>query len=183
MWDEWLAEKAAARESSALQRVLRPRGANDPGVDLAGNDYLGLARDPRVTAAAAAAALTWGGGAGASRLVTGSLDLHASLEGALADYLDQPAALVFSTGYHANLAIVSALADRDSLVVSDAHIHASLVDAARLSRATIEVVAHNDVEAVRCAVARRQWHQHRCPACHTPAPSRAAPRTRRASSP
>lgn len=152
MWDEWLAEKAAVRESSALQRFLRPRGADDPGVDLAGNDYLGLARDPRVTAAAADAALTWGGGAGASRLVTGSLDLHASLEGALAGYLGQPAALVLSTGYHANLAIVTALADRDSLVVSDAHIHASLVDAARLSRAAIEVVPHNDVEAVRRAV-------------------------------
>lgn len=153
MWDEWLAERAAARESAGLVRVLRPRAADDTTIDLAGNDYLGLARDPRVTAAAAAAATVWGAGAGASRLVTGSLDLHASLEGALAAYLDQPAALVFSTGYHANLGIITALADRSTLVVSDAHIHASLIDAARLSRAEVAVVPHNDVAAVRRAVA------------------------------
>ncbi len=90
--------------------------------------------------------------AGASRLVTGTLELHQQLERELADYLGQPAALVFSTGYHANLAVVSALADRDTLVISDAHIHASLVDAVRLSRARLEVVPHNDVEAVRRAL-------------------------------
>jgi 8-amino-7-oxononanoate synthase len=151
-WGAWLAQRAADREATGLQRVLRPRGADDTDLDLAGNDYLGLARDPRVTEAAAAAARRWGAGAGASRLVTGTLALHASLEGALAAYLDQPAALVFSTGYHANLGLVAALADRDTLVVSDAHIHASLIDAVRLSRADLVVVPHNDVEAVRRAL-------------------------------
>ncbi|MDO9454901.1 8-amino-7-oxononanoate synthase [Nocardioides sp.] len=152
-WPEWLAEQAATRESSALVRVLRPRGADDPTIDLAGNDYLGLARDPRVVAGAVEAAQRWGGGAGASRLVTGSLGLHADLERELADYLGQPAALVFSTGYHANLGIVSALADRDTLVVSDAHVHASLIDAVRLARADVTVVPHDDVEAVRRTLA------------------------------
>lgn len=152
MWPEWLAERAEARVASGLVRTLRPRAADDPAIDLAGNDYLGLARDPRVTRAAAEAALTWGGGAGASRLVTGTLDLHAALEAALASYLEQPAALLLSTGYHANLALVTALAGSDSLIVSDAHIHASLIDAARLSRAAVEVVAHHDIEAVRRAV-------------------------------
>ena len=132
---------------------LRPRPADDDLIDVAGNDYLGLSRDPAVIAAAAEAARVWGAGAGASRLVTGTLELHQQLERDLADYLGQPAALVFSTGYHANLAVVSALADRDTLVVSDAHIHASLVDAVRLSRARLEVVPHSDVEAVRRALA------------------------------
>ncbi|WP_148615693.1 8-amino-7-oxononanoate synthase [Nocardioides rubriscoriae] len=152
-WTHWFAAQAAERESSALTRVLRPRGADDPTIDLAGNDYLGLARDPRVVAGAVEAAQRWGGGAGASRLVTGSLGLHADLERELADYLGQPAALVFSTGYHANLGVVAALADRDTLVVSDAHVHASLIDAVRLSRAAVEVVPHDDVAAVRRALA------------------------------
>lgn len=152
-WESWLAEQAAERESTALTRVLRPRGADDPTVDLAGNDYLGLARDPRVVAGAVAAVRRWGGGAGASRLVTGTLELHAELEGELATYLGQPAALVLSTGYHANLAVVSALADRSTLVVSDAHAHASLIDAVRLSRAEVAVVPHDDVDAVRRALA------------------------------
>ena len=152
-WGAWLADRAHARAEGGLERVLRPRAVDDTDLDLAGNDYLGLARDPRVTAAASEAALAWGAGAGASRLVTGTLDLHACLEGALAGYLDQPSALVFSTGYHANLGLVAALAGPDTLVVSDAHIHASLIDAVRLARAQVVVVAHNDVDAVRRALA------------------------------
>lgn len=147
-WEDWLADEAAARDAAGLARRLHPRGPDDPVVDLAGNDYLGLSRDPRVTAAAAGAATTWGAGAGASRLVTGTLALHASLEDELAAFLGQPAGLVLSTGYHANLAVVGALAGRDTLVVSDAHVHASMVDAARLSRAEVAVVPHSDVAAV-----------------------------------
>lgn len=152
-WGTWLAEQAAQRDAAGLRRTLRPRPAADGVIDLAGNDYLGLSTDPVVTAAAADAALMWGAGAGASRLVTGTLLLHTHLEQALADYTGQPAALVMSTGYHANLSIVTALADRDCLVVSDAHIHASLVDAVRLSRADLAVVPHSDVNAVRAALA------------------------------
>lgn len=152
-WGAWLAGQAAEREAAGLRRTLTPRQADATVVDLAGNDYLGLARDPAVVAAAVAAARTWGAGAGASRLVTGTLQVHADLEAALAAYAGQPVALVTSTGYHANLAAVTALADRDCLVVSDAHVHASLVDAARLSRAEVAVVPHNDVTAVRQALA------------------------------
>ena len=151
-WSEWLDEQAAAREAAGLRRSLRPRPADDDLIDLAGNDYLGLSRDPVVIAGAADAARVWGAGSGASRLVTGTLELHQRLEHELAGYTGQPAALVFSTGYHANLAVVGALADRDTLVVSDAHIHASLVDAVRLSRARLEVVPHSDVGAVRRAL-------------------------------
>src|SRR5262249_52540156 len=141
------------REAAGLQRTLRPRPAEGATTDLAGNDYLGLARDPAVVEAAAAAARRWGAGAGASRLVTGTLELHPQLERGVAAYLGQPAALVFSTGYHANLAAVAALGGRDALVVSDAHVHASLVDAVRLSRAQVEVVPHQDVAAVERTLA------------------------------
>lgn len=152
-WQQWLADEAVRRDAAGLTRRLRPRGPDDGVVDLAGNDYLGLSRDPAVTAAAAEAARTWGAGAGASRLVTGTLALHVTLEQELAAFGGQPSALVMSTGYHANLAAVTALVDRDALVVSDAHIHASLIDAARLSRAEIAVTPHGDVDAVRAALA------------------------------
>src|SRR5262245_1421209 len=152
-WSDWLASESAAREAAGLQRSLRPRSAEGATTDLAGNDYLGLARDPAVVEAAAAAARRWGAGAGASRLVTGTLELHAQLERELAAYLGQPGALVFSTGYHANLAAVAALGGRDALVVSDAHVHASLVDAVRLSRSTVEIAPHQDVAAVERALA------------------------------
>jgi 8-amino-7-oxononanoate synthase len=152
-WEDWLAAESAARDAAGLQRSLRPRPAEGATVDLAGNDYLGLSRDPAVVEAAAAAARRWGAGAGASRLVTGTLELHAQLERELAAYLGQPAALVFSTGYHANLAVVAALGGRDALVVSDAHVHASLVDAVRLAKSPLEIVPHLDVAAVGAALA------------------------------
>ena len=152
-WAEWFAEQRAVRETAGLQRVLRPRAAEEDVIDLANNDYLGLSCHHEVRTAAADAALNWGAGAGASRLVTGTTTLHATLERELAEFTDQPAALVFSTGYHANLSAVTTLADPHSLIVSDAHVHASLIDGARLSRAAVEVVPHNDVAAVRAALA------------------------------
>ncbi len=154
-FEGWLAEQAAQREAAGLTRRLVARHPADPVVDLAGNDYLGLARDPRVVEGAVAAAREYGAGAGASRLVTGTLPVHEELEEALADFAGFPAALVFSTGYHANLSAVAALADVDTLVVSDAHVHASMIDACRLARATVEVVPHNDVAAVDAALAGR----------------------------
>ncbi|MEI7058962.1 8-amino-7-oxononanoate synthase [Nocardioides sp. CCNWLW239] len=159
-WQTWLEESATARDAAGLTRRLRPRGPDDATstehiVDLAGNDYLGLSGHPDVRRAAADAAMLWGAGAGASRLVTGTLTLHGDLEEELAGWLGQPGALTFSTGYHANLSVVSALADRNAHVVSDAHIHASLIDAVRLSRAQLTVVPHNDVTAVRAALVAR----------------------------
>lgn len=152
-WETWLADEAVRRDAAGLTRRLRPRGPDDDVIDLAGNDYLGLSRHPVVTAAAAETVRLWGAGAGASRLVTGTLTLHDELEQELASFLGQAAALVMSTGYHANLATVTALADRDTLIVSDAHIHASLIDAARLSRAEVSITPHGDVDAVSAALA------------------------------
>ncbi|MFD9188731.1 8-amino-7-oxononanoate synthase [Streptomyces phaeochromogenes] len=149
---EWIDEQARARHRAGLVRTLRPRPADSPLLDLAGNDYLGLARHPEVTEAAASAARTWGAGATGSRLVSGSTELHAELERELAEFCGFESALVFSSGYAANLAAVTALAPHGSLVVSDAGNHASLIDGCRLARGTTQVVAHADPDAVRKAL-------------------------------
>lgn len=149
----WIDEQDRARREAGLVRVLRPRQAASPLLDLASNDYLGLARHPEVVEGAASAARTWGGGATGSRLVTGTTALHAELERELADFCGFEAALVFSSGYAANLAAVTALAPHGSLVVSDAGNHASLIDGCRLARGTTQVVGHADPDAVRKALA------------------------------
>jgi 8-amino-7-oxononanoate synthase len=143
----------AAREAAGLRRVVRPRPAESDVLDLASNDYLGLSGDPRVTAAAAEAALAWGAGSTGSRLVTGSTELHAELEAELADFVRAPAALVFSSGYLANVGVLTALGGRDVEIVSDAANHASLIDGCRLSGAAVTVVPHRDVAAFDAALA------------------------------
>lgn len=152
---EHLHALAAGRKAAGLSRALLPRTQADGLLDLASNDYLGLARDPRVTRAAADAALRWGAGSTGSRLVTGSTEQHAQLETDLADFVGAAAGLVFSSGYLANLGALTALTDADTLVVSDAANHASVVDACRLSRATVVVSPHRDVAAVDRALADR----------------------------
>ncbi|CAK7282672.1 8-amino-7-oxononanoate synthase [Streptomyces sp. RM1] len=149
----WIEEQARARRDAGLVRRLRPRPAESPLLDLASNDYLGLARHPEVTEGAARAARTWGGGATGSRLVTGTTALHAELERELAAFCGFEAALVFSSGYAANLAAVTALGPHGSLVVSDAGNHASLIDGCRLARGEVQVVGHADPQAVRKALA------------------------------
>ncbi|MBA2698844.1 MAG: 8-amino-7-oxononanoate synthase [Nocardioidaceae bacterium] len=155
-FEDWLVDHRSARAAAGLERTLKPRQPSGDHIDLAGNDYLGLGHDPRITRAAADAALRWGAGAGASRLVTGTLQLHSDLEERLATFTGQSAALVLPTGYQANLAVVTALTDRDTLIVSDAHVHASLIDACRLARpGGLVVVPHNDPDAVASALRDR----------------------------
>lgn len=153
---DWLDAHAEDRRRAGLTRRLRPRRADSDLLDLAGNDYLGLARDKRVTSAAAAATLRWGAGSTGSRLVTGSTELHAELEYELASFCGAPAAVVFSSGFAANLGAVTALSGRDCAIVSDAYIHASLIDGCRLSRAEVAVVAHADPAAAAHALATRR---------------------------
>ncbi|MFF3719344.1 8-amino-7-oxononanoate synthase [Streptomyces prasinus] len=148
----WIDEQAELRRRAGLVRTLRPRAADAPLLDLASNDYLGLARHPEVAEGAARAARTWGGGATGSRLVTGTTELHTELERELADFCGFEAALVLSSGYAANLAAVTALAPHGSLIVSDAGNHASLIDGCRLARGRTQVVAHTDPDAVRKAL-------------------------------
>jgi len=145
----------AAREQAGLRRVLRPRPSEEQVLDLAGNDYLGLTRDPRVIEAAAHAARTWGAGSTGSRLVTGSTELHAELEAELAAFTRGPAALVFSSGYLANLGTLTALGGPEVSIVSDAGNHASLIDGCRLAGSPITVVPHRDVDKVEAALAAR----------------------------
>ncbi|MCW2857153.1 MAG: 8-amino-7-oxononanoate synthase [Marmoricola sp.] len=154
-FDAWLRRRASERDRLGLTRRLHDADRGDPLLDLAGNDYLGLARHPLVIESAVAAARRFGAGAGASRLVSGTLSVHTELEDELAGFLGFEAALVCSTGYHANLATVQAVVDANTLVVSDAHVHASMIDAVRLARASVTVVAHNDLDGFRAALATR----------------------------
>ena len=153
---------AAEREAAGLRRRLSPRQPGGQPLDLASNDYLGLSADPRLARAAAEAARTWGTGSTGSRLVTGSTALHARLETELAAFAGAPHALVLSSGYLANLAVVTALATALSadglLIVSDERNHASVIDACRLSRGKnvrIAVTPHLDLSAAGQALADR----------------------------
>jgi glycine C-acetyltransferase/8-amino-7-oxononanoate synthase len=117
-----------------------------PVLLLCSNNYLGLADHPRVRAAAAEAAMRWGVGAGASRLVSGTMTIHGRLEERLAEFKGRQSALLFGSGYLANTGVVAALARPGDVVFSDALNHASIIDGCRLSRAEVFVYDHCDVE-------------------------------------
>jgi 8-amino-7-oxononanoate synthase len=156
-WLSYLDDEARRRATAGLSRELRPRDGDDGLIDLAGNDYLGLSRHPEVLAATASALKSYGLGATASRLVRGSTTVHTELEAALAEHLGCEAALIYSSGYLANLGAVRAVARPGTLIASDAHVHASLVDGCRLARAdgaSTVVVPHADPVALDAALAR-----------------------------
>ena len=150
-----LAERLAELRRGGLHRRLRLiEGPQGPRVLLDGadvlllcsNNYLGLADHPKVRAAAAAAAERYGAGAGASRLISGTMSLHRTLEERLAEFEGTEAALLFGSGYLANTGVVAALAGAGEVVFSDELNHASIVDGCRLSRAETFVYRHRDVE-------------------------------------
>ncbi len=151
----WLNEVESQRREAGLRRSLRPRPAVATELDLASNDYLGLSQHPDVIEGGVQALRTWGAGSTGSRLVTGDTELHQEFESELAEFVGAAAGLVFSSGYTANLGAVVGLSGPGSLLVSDAHSHASLVDACRLSRARVVVTPHRDVDAVDAALASR----------------------------
>jgi 8-amino-7-oxononanoate synthase len=155
----WLDDVEGERRGAGLRRSLRARRPVGAEVDLASNDYLGLSQHPAVIDGGVQALRTWGAGSTGSRLVTGNTELHEELEAELAQFVGAPSALVFSSGYTANLAAVVALSGPGTLVVSDARSHASLVDACRLSRARVVVTPHADVDAVEAALAARDEHR------------------------
>jgi 8-amino-7-oxononanoate synthase len=151
-WD--FAARLDALKSDARLRVRRtvasPQDAHlaIDGRDLlsfAGNDYLGLAGDARIVAAAQEGAARYGVGSGASHLLSGHFESHAALEEKLAAFVGMERALSFSTGYLANLAILTALADRDAHIFADKLNHACLNDGARLSRAEFKRYNHLDL--------------------------------------
>ena len=152
-----LAAELAAREAGGLRRSRRllesPQRARvtvDGREYLAfcSNDYLGLAADPRLSAAANEGIARYGVGGGASHLILGHSTAHHELEEALARFVRQPRALLFSTGYMANMGVVSALTGHGDAIFADRLNHASLNDAALVSRAAFKRYAHNDLGAL-----------------------------------
>ncbi len=129
----------------AQDAVLRVDGREV--VNFSSNNYLGLANHPVVREAAASAS-TLGAGSGASRLIVGNLEAHRALEAELAQFFECPAALLFNSGYQANVGVIQALAGRGDVVFSDELNHASLIDGCRLSRADVVVYPHGDVVAL-----------------------------------
>jgi 8-amino-7-oxononanoate synthase len=143
------------------RRVSGPQGPHvvldgKPVLLLCSNNYLGLADHPRVRAAAADAAMRWGVGAGASRLVSGTMTIHRRLEERLAEFKGRETALLFGSGYLANTGVVSALARPGDVVFSDELNHASIIDGCRLSRAETFVYAHRDVEHLAWGIAQAE---------------------------
>jgi 8-amino-7-oxononanoate synthase len=140
----FLDEAIAEAERASLLRI-RPPAKTGLEVTFCSNDYLGLAQRPSSSRLS---------GAGASRLVAGERREHVELEAASAELVRLPSALVFTSGYAANVGLVSALAGPEDLIVSDALNHASIVDGARLSRARVAVVPHLDLAAIERALSQ-----------------------------
>ena len=122
--------------------ILQPRVDGRELINFCSNDYLGLARDPRLVAALTVAAMQYGVGAGAAHLVSGHTREHQAQEEELAAFTGRDAALLFSTGYMANVGAVSAMASRGDLVLQDRLNHASLIDGALLSGARFSRYQH-----------------------------------------
>jgi adenosylmethionine---8-amino-7-oxononanoate aminotransferase len=162
-WDRRVAAELDAVRSAGRWRTTRDLATSGPVtgildgrpvVTFASNDYLGLTHHPTVVAAAHEALDRWGAGTGASRLIVGSRPLHSELESELAAWKDTEAALVFSTGYAANLGLLTTLgASPDVTVLSDELNHASIVDGSRLARATVRVYRHRDLEHLAAELA------------------------------
>jgi 8-amino-7-oxononanoate synthase len=155
--DAFAAAKLRELEGDNLRRRLVPTARVSPGqvrrgdrtlMSFSCNDYLGLSQDPRVKAAAIDAVARYGAGAGASRLVTGDHPLLGALEARLAAFKGADAALVFSSGYLANIGVIPALVGPGDLVLIDDLAHACMASGARLSGARVFSFAHNDVDQV-----------------------------------
>ena len=157
----------SARGRRRVERVVTARGGAEVVVDgrtlvnFASNDYLGLALDPRLAAAAAAAESQHGTGAGASRLISGHTAITVELEAALAAWLGVESTRLFNSGYAANTGVVPALAGPGDVIFSDERNHASLIDGCRLSRAQVVVYRHADLtdleQGLRSVTRRRRF--------------------------
>ena len=160
-WAEWSCDELAKIRDAGRWRQVRPIDGRGPDamldgrsvISFASNDYLGLTTHPAVVAAAHEALDRWGSGAGSARLIVGSRPIHHELEHALADWRRCDRALLFPTGYVANLGVLSAFGGPDVTVVSDELNHASIIDGCRLSRSRVVVYPHNDLDACASALA------------------------------
>ncbi len=143
-WDGWAADECRAVAAAGRWRTVRTDD-DAPATTFASNDYLGLSQHPAVIAAAHDALDRWGAGAGSARLVAGARSVHDELEAELADWKGTEAALLFPTGYAANLGVLTTFAPPRARILSDERNHASIVDGCRLSRAHVEVYDHADL--------------------------------------
>jgi 8-amino-7-oxononanoate synthase len=148
-WQERLSRLAAAgleRRMRVVEGAVGPVVATPDGDRLlfCSNDYLGLAAHPALVRALREGASRWGAGAAASRLVSGNTGAHDRLEGRLAAFMGTPRAVLFPSGYQANVGALTALTDAGDAIFSDALAHASIVDGCRLSRAEVHVFDHRD---------------------------------------
>jgi 8-amino-7-oxononanoate synthase len=163
---EALSELEAA---GLLRRPRRISGAQGPEIEIDGrpvlclcsNNYLGLANHPSLISACEASVHRDGVGAGASRLITGSMEAHREAEIALAEFVGTPAAVLFSTGYAANVGTVQALVGSGDAIFSDASNHASLIDGCRLSRAEVHIYSHRDLDHLESLLREHRPRAHR----------------------
>ena len=163
-WTEWA--NAANADTRHADRWREPRVLDGDGithnlddgrvaVSFASNDYLGLTQHPTVIAAAHDALDRWGAGSGSARLIVGARPVHDELESALTAWKRESAALLFPTGFMANLGVLSALGGPDVLVCSDELNHASIIDGCRMSRSEVAVHPHADLDRLETHLARR----------------------------
>ena len=157
VWARWADEQLDRIDGAGQRRLTRPFDARGPRgvrdgrsvVSFASNDYLGLSAHPAVIEAACVATARWGTGATASRLVVGDRPCHEQLETALAAWKGEEAALVFPTGFMANLGVLATVGGRDTVLLSDELNHASLIDGCRLSRSEVAVYRHGNLDHLR----------------------------------
>jgi 8-amino-7-oxononanoate synthase len=159
-----LAELEALDLERQTRLVSGPQGPHvvldgRPVLMLCSNNYLGLADHPRVREAAAEAAMRWGVGAGASRLVSGTMTIHRRLEERLAEFKRRESALLFGSGFLANAGVIAALARPGDVIFSDELNHASIIDGCRLSRAEVFVYDHLDVEHLAWGIAQARGRE------------------------
>ena len=161
-WTEWAATEAAGLRTAGRWRTIRTLDGRGPAftldgrpvVSFASNDYLGLSQHPAVVADAHQALERYGTGAGSARLIVGGRPVHAELEDDLAAWKGQQRALLFPTGFAANLGVLSVLGGPDVTICSDELNHASIIDGCRLSRATVEIYRHRDLDHLAVLLAR-----------------------------
>ncbi len=158
--EAWRAELDAF-EAAGLRRTLSPLARGERGADFTSNDYLGLSAHPDVVEGAVRALGEHGAGARASRLLGGGSPLDEEVEAALAEWVGAEAALLFPTGYQANLGLLTTLAGPGDALLSDALMHASAVDACRLSRARVLVHGHGDLEHLEALLASARGARRR----------------------
>lgn len=164
-WTEWAQRETDAIHESGRWRAPRtfdaagPHGTlTDSGasvISFASNDYLGLTQHPTVINAAHTALDRWGAGSGSARLIVGSRPVHGELENVLAQWRNSESAVLFPTGFAANLGVFGALAKKDTLICSDALNHASIIDGTRLSPASVSIFPHKDLTALEGFLAER----------------------------